>query len=134
MELTQTVIKVDLKGSYAMAYDSQKMFSEIERQLSVDPSLQLHELARLARCSHPTIEKAVLKHSGLSFRNYKKRRLLEMGISYLADGHKVREIGSLMGYKWSENYLRLVKSTAGCSLRKLGHSESIMKKTRKAGQ
>ena len=110
-----------------MAYNSREIFLEIDRRLTMKPSLHLHELARQLGCSHPTIEKAVLKHTSLTFREYQKNRLLDMGIEYLKQGYKVREIGSLLGYKWSENFLRLVRSFTGLSLRELSKSHYINK-------
>lgn len=114
-----------------MAYSSRRIFLEVDRRISLKPSLGLHEFSRQLPCSHPTIEKAVLKHTSLTFREYQKKRLLEAGVAYMKDGYKPREIGSLLGYRWPENFLRFVKANAGCSLRELGRNDEAI--TRNAG-
>ena len=102
-----------------MAYDSREIFEGVYKRLSENPATHLYELARQLACSHPTIEKAVREHTSLTFRDYQKKRRLEMGIAYLRRGYKAREIGSILGYRWSENFLHLVKANTGCSLREL---------------
>ncbi len=102
-----------------MAYNSSEIFRQVDEQLSVNPAVRLCELERMLKCSHPTIEKAVLILTGLTFRKYKNKILLEKGVLFLRQGYKAKEIGSLLGYKWSEHFLRLVKKCTGCSLSKL---------------
>jgi hypothetical protein len=77
------------------------MFEAVERQLSSNPAVHLYQLARQVRCSQPTIEKAVLKHTALTFRDYKIKKLLEKGILFSRQDYKSREVGSLLGYRWS---------------------------------
>jgi methylphosphotriester-DNA--protein-cysteine methyltransferase len=125
------VAEVDFGESLFMAYNSRKIFLEVDRLLTEKPNVRLHELARRLRRSHPTIEKAVFRHTSLTFREYQKKRLLEMGIDYLKQGYKPREIGSLLGYKWSENYLHLVKISTGHSLRELGQDDEAIQKSLK---
>lgn len=126
----ECVAEVDFGESLFMAYNSRRIYLEVDRRLAEKPSLRLHELARKLRCSHPTIEKAIFRHTSLTFRDYQKKRLLEMGIDYLRQGYKPREIGSLLGYRWSENFLRLVKTSTGCSLRELSENDgAIARKT-----
>ncbi len=117
-----------------MAHDSRNIFVEVTQRLEVNPSMRLYELARLLGCSHPIIEKAVLKHSSLTFRDFQKRQLLEMGMKYLKEGHKVREIGSFLGYRWSEDFLRLVRTSTGSSLRELSQNHFIIKKAKTGGR
>jgi hypothetical protein len=74
--------------------------------------------------------KLVVKHTGLTFREYQKRQLLEKGIAYLKEGHKAREIGSLLGYRWPEDFLRLVKTSTGCSLRELSQGDKAGAKSK----
>ncbi len=108
-----------------MAYNPHEIFAEIDKRLSERPALHLYELARALKCSHPTIEKAVVIHTSLLFRDYKKKKFLEKGIFFLRQGYKTKEIGSLLGYKWPEDFLRFVKRSFGCSLRELKENKSI---------
>lgn len=117
-----------------MAYDSRVIFEEIDKRLSANPGKGLYELCRQLQCSHPTIEKAVLEHTSLTFREYKNKRRLEMGVGYYEHGYKPREIGSLLEYKWSENFLHLVKARTGRSLRELSQNPSILKSAKIGGR
>jgi len=99
-----------------MAYNYDELFTQIDKKLSAQPSLRLYELARQLKCSHPTVERAVAKHTALSFREYQKTKLLEMAVSLLRQGYRPREIGPAIGYKWPENFMRFVKRSTGYSL------------------
>ncbi len=110
---------------YFMAYNTRTLFEEVDKQLTANPAVHLYELARSLKCSHPTIEKAVVAHTSLPFRDYQQQKLLEKGIFLLRQGYKTREIGSLLGYRWPENFLRFVKKSIGCSLRNLNQHVSI---------
>lgn len=99
-----------------MAYNYEQLFSEIDKKLSAQPGVRLYELARQLECSHPTVERAVAKHTALSFREYQKTKLLEKAVSLLQKGYKAREIGRAIGYKWPENFMRFVKRSTGHSL------------------
>ena len=114
----------------AIAYNSSEIFEEVYRRLSANPGTHLYELARQLGCSHPTIEKAVREHTSLTFRDYQKKLRVEMGVAYLGRGYKPREIGSLLGYRWPENFLHLVKVSTGCSLMELVQNDkSVTRKT-----
>lgn len=106
-----------------MAYNSRALFEEVDKQLSLNPGMHLYELARQLRCSHPTIEKAVLRNTSLVFRDYRREKLLQKAIILLRQGYKTKEIGSVLGYKWPEDFLRFIKKRIGCSLRKYNRRE-----------
>ena len=99
-----------------MAYNYDELFSEIDKRLSAKPAVRLYELARQLECSHPTLERAVAKHTALSFREYQKTKLLEKAVYLLRQGYTAREIGPAVGYKWPENFMRFVKKCTGHSL------------------
>lgn len=107
-----------------MAYDYDELFVQIDERLSAQPAVRLYELARLLQCSHPTVERAVTKHTSLSFRQYQKRKLLEKAVDLLRQGYRAREIGPAIGYKWPENFMRFVKKSTGHSLSTL-HRQPI---------
>ncbi len=65
-----------------MAYNPHEIFAEIDKRLSERPALHLYELARALKCSHPTIEKAVVIHTSLLFRDYKKRSFWKKEFSF----------------------------------------------------
>ncbi len=119
-----TSIKISV-ARCIMTYNYRGMFEEVDRQLSANPAVRLYQLARQLGCSQPTIEKAVFKNTGFSFRDYKIKKLLEKGIFFYRQNYKSREIGSLLGYKWPEDFLRLIRKTTGYSLRQLAQNTSI---------
>jgi len=102
-----------------VAYNTWHLFIEVEKKLSAKPELRLRDLARHFNCSHPTIEKAILRHSALSFRAYQAKKLLEKGLALLKQGYSTKQIAYELGYKWPEDFSRFVKRNAGCSLRDL---------------
>jgi AraC-like DNA-binding protein len=107
-----------------MAYDYDELFVQIDKRLSAQPAMRLYELARQLECSHPTVERAVTKHTSLSFRQYQKGKLLDKAVHLLRQGYRAREIGPAIGYKWPENFMRFVKKSTGHSLSTLHHQPS----------
>ncbi len=99
-----------------MTYNYDMLFSEVEKRLSAKPGLRLYELAHQLHCSHPTIERVVLKNTGLSFREYQKSKLMQKAVLLMRQGCKPREIAKSMGYRWPENFMRFVKRHTGYSL------------------
>ncbi len=116
-----------------MAYNTLRIFNEVDKKLSIKPYLRLRELAQHFNCSHPTIEKAVQKHSSLSFRAYQAKKLLEKGSALLMQGYSTKQIAYELGYKWPEDFSRFVRKSVGCSLREFNSAtresqEAIFKK------
>lgn len=99
-----------------MTYNYDLLFAEVDRRLSAQPGLRLYELSRELDCSHPTIERVVMKNSGLSFREFQKSKLMQKTVLLIRQGYKPREIAKSMGYRWPENFMRFVKRHTGCSL------------------
>jgi AraC-like DNA-binding protein len=99
-----------------MTYNYDALFAEVDRKLSAKPGLRLYELARQLHCSHPTIERVVIKNTSLSFRDYQKSKLMQKAVLLIRQGYKPREIAKSMGYRWPENFMRFVKKHTGCSL------------------
>jgi AraC-like DNA-binding protein len=97
---------------------------EVDKKLSMKPEVKLSELARHFNCSHPTIEKAILKHSSLSFRSYQAKKLLEKGSALLKQGYSTKQIAYELGYKWPESFSRFVKKAIGCSLREFNNNKT----------
>ena len=120
-----------------MTYNYDAVFAEVDKKLSAKPGLRLYELARQLECSHPTIERVVLKNTGLSFRDYQKSKLMQKTVLLIRQGYKSREIAKSMGYRWPENFMRFVKRHTGCSLgalkNKMGYG-SIFNQTAPAEQ
>ena len=103
-----------------------EIFMEVEARLSANPTLRQVELAQQIKCSCPTIRKAVRMHAAITFREYQRRKLFLHGLILLQEGYKVREIGLQLGYKWPENFLRMVKSATGGTLKQLYQGDSIV--------
>jgi AraC-like DNA-binding protein len=105
-----------------VAYNYQKLFTEIDKIVSANPGIHLKDLAQQLQYSHPVIEKATIKHTGLSFRNYKNNKILEQSLNLWNHGYCVKHIGLELGYKWPDNFSRFVKNKTGLSVSKLNRS------------
>jgi methylphosphotriester-DNA--protein-cysteine methyltransferase len=92
-----------------MAYNYHIVFAELEQQLSRKPNTHLYEITRQLGCSRPIIEKAVLRHTSLTFRDYQKAKRLERVDLLIKQGCTVKEIALDLGYKWPENYSRFIR-------------------------
>jgi|WetSurSiteA1Bulk_404760.scaffolds.fasta_scaffold18131_1 hypothetical protein len=93
-----------------MAHDCYLVFVEVEKQLSTNPAVQLNELVQRLGCSYPVIEKAVVRHAHVSFRNHRHGKVLEK-VGYLAvDGHSFKNIALSLGYGRPENLSRALRN------------------------
>jgi methylphosphotriester-DNA--protein-cysteine methyltransferase len=96
-----------------MTYGCNKIFIEVEKQLALNPSMHLYELARNLGYSHPTVEKAVKSHAGMSFRKFQQKKRLEAAGLLKKQGHSIKSISISLGYRWPGNYSRFVARAGG---------------------
>jgi AraC-like DNA-binding protein len=99
-----------------MAYNYGKIFSAVNKHISKNPMIPLYRLSQKLECSHPTIEKAVLLNTSLSFRDYRKQKLLQRILALAQEGHSRNDISMEVGYKWPEHLSRFIRAETGRTL------------------
>jgi len=92
-----------------MTYKLGKIFDELDRRLSEDPTLGLSQLAHNLGCSHPTIERAVRTYALTSFRAFRNQKRVEKVVFLEEKGWSAKQIGLELGYKWPGNFARFMK-------------------------
>ncbi len=102
-----------------MTYDHRKVFAEINESFSENLMVPLDSLSQRLECSHPVIEKAVLLNTSLSFRDYRKQKLLERIVAGLKEGRSRKDISKEIGYRWPEHLSRFIRSYTGRTLMQL---------------
>jgi len=102
-----------------MTYDHRKVFDEINELFSEDPMAPLYSLSQRLECSHPVIEKAVLLNTSLSFRDYRKQKLLERILVRVKEGRSRKDISKEIGYRWPEHLSRFIRAYTGQTLMQL---------------
>jgi hypothetical protein len=75
-----------------MAYNHDELFSAVDKMLSKSPMLPLYRISKELGCSHPIIEKAVLLRTALCFREYKKRKLIQLVIMCAKNGQTAKSM------------------------------------------
>ena len=109
-----------------MAYDLNGLFNRIHRSLRSTPYLSLHELSIRICVERHTIEKAVKKATGKTFREVRNDMLLEQARGLLDSNpnQSIKEVAFKLGYRSQRSFSRFIKSSVGCSPKQLRGSRS----------
>lgn len=107
-----------------MTYNQRKLLKELDVLVSNTPRIRLSEIARTLGVDRHTIENAMRSSRNTSFREYKRRELLQMALAMLNQPDvSVKEIGIKLGYSSAASFSRFVQQSTGKSpsqLRKEG--------------
>jgi AraC family transcriptional activator of pobA len=107
-----------------MAYNRRTLLKELDGLVSVTPGIRLSEIARTLGVDRHTIENAMRAARQTSFREYKRRELLQMARVMLDKPDiSVKEVGIRLGYSSAASFSRFVVQSTGKSpsqLRKEG--------------
>jgi transcriptional regulator GlxA family with amidase domain len=107
-----------------MTYNQRKLLKELDVLISNTPRIRLSEIARTLGVDRHTIENAMRLTRNTSFREYKRRELLQMALAMLnMPDVSVKEIGVKLGYSSPASFSRFVQQSTGKSpsqLRKEG--------------
>jgi methylphosphotriester-DNA--protein-cysteine methyltransferase len=83
-----------------MGYNLIGLFGKVEARLSEDPGTRLFQLEKELRVDRHTIEKAVRRASGISFRDLQRRKLLAEVLRLLSlPNMSLEEIAATLGYR-----------------------------------
>jgi AraC-like DNA-binding protein len=102
-----------------MTYDLSSLFAEVDKRLSANPALCLFQLADELCCSYATVQKAVFKHTSLSFRAFKNTKRLEAARSLIRQRWAAKEIALQLGYNWPESFSRFLRNSTGISFKEI---------------
>ena len=99
-----------------MAYNQRRLLKELDVLVSNTPHIRLSEIARTLGVDRHTIENAMRLTRNTSFREYKRRELLQMAMAMLNQPDvSVKEIGIKLGYSSAASFSRFVQQSTGKS-------------------
>ena len=100
-----------------MAYDLHGLFGRINHHLRTDPYLQLDKLSERLSVERHTIEKAVKRATGKTFRQFRTGMLLERTIRIMAEhpNQSIKEVAFSLGYNSQRSVCRFIRAKTGYS-------------------
>jgi transcriptional regulator GlxA family with amidase domain len=99
-----------------MSYKISALFERIDSQLTINPSLTLHDLARNLGTDRHNIEKAVREARHITFRQHKNAERLRLSLDFLVVNCElsIKETANRLG--WSPAaFSRFIKVRTGKS-------------------
>jgi AraC family transcriptional regulator, transcriptional activator of pobA len=99
-----------------MTYNQRQLLKELDALVSNTPRIRLSEIARTLGVDRHTIENAMRSSRNMSFREHKRRELLQMAMAMLNQPDiSVKEIGVKLGYSSAASFSRFVHQSTGKS-------------------
>jgi two-component system response regulator YesN len=99
-----------------MTYNQRRLLEELDGLVSSTPRIRLSEVARTLGVDRHTIENAMRSNRKTSFREYRRRELLQMAREMLNQPDiSVKEIGIRLGYTSAASFSRFVQQSLGKS-------------------
>ena len=99
-----------------VAYNRRKLLEELDKLIADNPRMRLSEIARSLDVDRHTIENAMRSRRKMTFREYRRRRLLQLAREMLDRPHmSVKEVGIKLGYPSAASFSRFVRKAAGQS-------------------
>jgi methylphosphotriester-DNA--protein-cysteine methyltransferase len=103
-----------------MTYNRRQLLKELDVLVANTPRIRLSEIARTLGVDRHTIENAMRSTRSISFREYKRRELLQMAQTMLDQPEvSVREVGIRLGYSSAASFSRFVSKSTGKSTSQL---------------
>ncbi|MBN1568607.1 MAG: helix-turn-helix domain-containing protein [Acidobacteria bacterium] len=107
-----------------MAYNRRMLLKEVDDLISKNPRIRLSEIASSLKVNRHTIENAMRSSRKLSFRDYRRRELMQMVRSMLSWPHaSIKEVGIKLGYGSAASFCRFVQQSTGKSPSQLREDE-----------
>jgi AraC family transcriptional activator of pobA len=99
-----------------MTYNRRALLKEVDDLVSSTPRIRLAEIARTLGVDRHTIENAMRSNRQISFREYRRKKLLQMARAMLNQPDvSVKEIGIKLGYASAASFSRFVQQSTGKS-------------------
>jgi len=107
-----------------VAYNSGKLLSEVDALLSRKPHMRLSDIAETLGVDRHTIENAMRLRRKTTFREYRRRGLLQAARKLLDQPDlSVKEIGIRLGYASAASFSRFIFQATGKSPSRLRNEE-----------
>jgi len=99
-----------------MTYNRPQLLKELDALVSNSPRIRLSEIARTLNVDRHTIENAMRSTRSTSFREYKRREILQMARTMLdRPDISIKEVGIKLGYSSAASFSRFVQRSTGRS-------------------
>jgi transcriptional regulator GlxA family with amidase domain len=100
-----------------MAYDLHRIFLQVRHNLELTPSMSLAQLSRNLRIERHTVEKAVKRAIGVTFREFRNGVLLRRAQDLLRDesNRTIKEVAFALGYRSQGSLSRFIRIMTGNS-------------------
>ncbi len=99
-----------------MTYNRRMLLKEVDDLIASTPRIRLSEIARSLGVDRHTIENAMRSSRRTSFRDYRRKELLQMAQLMLdRPDVSVKEIGIKLGYSSAASFSRFVQQSTGKS-------------------
>jgi AraC family transcriptional regulator, transcriptional activator of pobA len=99
-----------------MAYNRRALLRELDALVSASPRIRLSEIASALGVDRHTIENAMRSSRRMSFREYRRKELLNRVRAMLEQPDlSVKEIGIKLGYSSAASFSRFVQQSTGKS-------------------
>ena len=99
-----------------MTYNQRKLLKELDDLVANTPGIRLSEIARTLGVDRHTIENAMRAARHTSFREYRRRELLQMARVMLdRPGISIKDVGIRLGYSSPASFSRFVQQSTGKS-------------------
>ena len=99
-----------------MTYNRSQLLKELDTLVLNSPRIRLSEIANTLGVDRHTIENAMRSNRSTSFREYKRKEILQMAqqLLYRPD-ISIKEIGIMLGYSSAASFSRFVQRSTGKS-------------------
>ncbi|MBN2321108.1 MAG: helix-turn-helix transcriptional regulator [Acidobacteria bacterium] len=99
-----------------VTYNGSRLLSEVDALLSDKPHMRLTDIAETLGVDRHTIENAMRSRRKITFREYRRRELLQAARRLLDQPHlSVKEIGIKLGYASAASFSRFIFQATGKS-------------------
>jgi AraC-like DNA-binding protein len=98
-----------------MTYNMSRLLQQIDGQLQKQPRLALHDLEKQLGVGRHTIEKAIRRATGKSFREYQSQQVLAEATRMLSGSAllQIKQVALSLGYSSPKSFSRYFKSHVG---------------------
>jgi len=108
-----------------VTYNRNGLLAQLDALIAETPRMRLSDIARTLGVDRHTIENAMRSRRKMTFREYRRRHLLQAAQEMLAQPHlSVKEIGIMLGYNSAASFSRFVQQASGKSPSQLRDAEA----------
>ena len=107
-----------------MSYNHNALLDQLDALVAETPRMRLSQIAHALGVDRHTIENAMISRRKMTFREYRRRYLLQAAKKMLNQPHlSVKEIGIMLGYSSAASFSRFVQQSTGKSPSQLRNGE-----------